>query len=102
MKTFSAFDIPRSQPFDGTIIRIPLRTKAQAATSKIVDREVTLDQISKALSLLGHEVRQGGLLFLKHIRRMVVRIDDEVLWKVEIQGRDALSDQYVFIKLLLA
>ncbi|KAL8825255.1 MAG: hypothetical protein Q9191_004524 [Dirinaria sp. TL-2023a] len=102
LKTFSLFDIPRSLPFDGTIIRIPLRTKAQAATSKIVDREVTTDQISEALSLLGYEAKQGGLLFLKHIRRMVVRIDKEVLWKVEIRGHDTISDQYGCIKLLLA
>ena len=93
MKTFQAFKIQPSQAFDGTIIRIPLRTKAQAVKSKIVDREVTVHQISEALALLGHEVKQGGLLFLKHVRKMSVRIDDRVLWKVEMRGHDTPSTQ---------
>lgn len=68
MKTFQKLDIDATQPYDGTIIRLPLRTQAQARTSKIVDREATVDQISEALALLGKEVKQGGLLFLKHGR----------------------------------
>lgn len=91
MRTFQAFNFDPSLAFDGTIIRIPLRTKAQAQKSKIVDREVTTHQISEALSLLGHEVKQGGLLFLKHVRKMSVRIDDKVLWQVEMQGHDTAS-----------
>lgn len=91
MKTFQAFNVNPSLAFDGTIIRIPLRTKAQAETSKIVDREVTIHHISEALSLLGHEVKQGGLLFLKHVRKMSVRIDGKVLWQVEMQGHDIAS-----------
>lgn len=72
---------------DGTIIRIPLRTKAQAERSKIVQKEVTVQDITNALSVLGREVREGGLLFLKHVRRMVVRIDDEVMWEVHLEER---------------
>lgn len=91
MKTFQAFNFDPLLAFDGTIIRIPLRTKAQAEKSKIVDREVTTHQISEALSLLGNEVKQGGLLFLKHVRKMSVRIDDKILWQVEMQGHDTAS-----------
>jgi sacsin len=91
IKTFQAFNFDPSVAFDGTIVRIPLRTKAQAEKSKIVDREVTTNQISEALSLLGHEVKQGGLLFLKHVRKMSVRVDNRVLWQVEMQGHDTAS-----------
>lgn len=76
-----------SKPLDGTIIRIPLRTKAQAERSKIVQKEVTIQDITNALSVLGREVREGGLLFLKHVRRMVVRVDDEVMWEVYLEER---------------
>ena len=91
MKTFQTFNFDPSLAFDGTIIRIPLRTKTQAKKSKIVDREVTTSQISEALSLLGHEVKQGGLLFLKHVRKMSVRVDNQVLWQVEMKGHDSAS-----------
>jgi len=91
MKTFRAFNFDPSLAFDGTIIRIPLRTKAQAEKSKIVDGGVTTNEITEALTLLGHEVKQGGLLFLKHVRKMTVRVDDQVLWQVEMHGHDTAS-----------
>ena len=75
-------------PLNGTIIRIPLRTKAQASESKIVQTEVTVQNIKDALGLLGREVRQGGLLFLKHVRKMTVRVDDEVMWEARMEERD--------------
>ena len=88
LKTLSTFSLDTSIPFDGTIIRIPLRTKAQATESKIVQKEVTIYHIKEALALLGKEVRQGGLLFLKHVRKMTVRVDDTIMWEVHMQERD--------------
>ena len=87
LKTFDAFALDVSKPLDGTIIRIPLRTKAQAEQSKIVQKEVTVSDIESALAALGREVREGGLLFLKHVRRMLVRIDEEVRWEVNLDER---------------
>lgn len=97
LRTFGAFSLDTSVPLDGTIIRIPLRTGAQATESKIVQKEVTTEHIKEALALLGKEVRQGGLLFLKHVRRMTVRIDDEVMWEVQMQDRDLGHQRFAFI-----
>ena len=87
LKTFDAFALDVSKPLDGTIIRIPLRTKAQAKESKIVQKEVTVPDIESALAALGREVREGGLLFLKHVRRMSVRIDKKIMWEVNLEER---------------
>ena len=87
LKTFEAFSLDVSKPLDGTIIRIPLRTKTQAEQSKIVQKEVTVSDIESALAVLGREVREGGLLFLKHVRRMLVRIDDKIMWEVKLEER---------------
>ncbi|KAL8786962.1 MAG: hypothetical protein Q9195_007974 [Heterodermia aff. obscurata] len=87
LKTFDAFALDVSKPLDGTIIRIPLRTKAQAEQSKIVQKEVTVSDIESALAALGREVREGGLLFLKHVRRMLVRIDEAIMWEVNLDER---------------
>ena len=78
-------------------IRDRLRTKAQATESKIVQKEVTIEHIKEALVLLGKEVRQGGLLFLKHVRRMTVRVDDEVMWEVRMQERGLGHQRFAFI-----
>ena len=92
--TFGAMTSDFSKPLDGTIIRIPLRTKAQAAQSKIVQKEVTVQDIIKALTVLGREVREGGLLFLKHVRTMLVRIDDKVMWEAHLKERCSNQQRY--------
>lgn len=83
-----------SKALNGTIIRIPLRTKAQAAQSKIVQKEVTVEDIIKALTVLGREVREGGLLFLKHVRTMIVRVDNEVIWEAHLKERYSSQQRY--------
>lgn len=84
MKTFSAFGLDFSKEFNETIIRVPLRTSDQARSSKIVPREISLDEIQEALSLFGQEMKDGGLLFLKHIRKIILRIDSDVVAQIEI------------------
>ena len=84
LKTFQAFHLDVSREIEETIIRIPLRTKAQAKTSKIVEREITIEEIKEALNQFGQEVKEGGLLFLKHIQKVTVRINDEDVWEARI------------------
>ena len=61
--------------------------------SKIVQKEVTVENIKDALALLGREVRQGGLLFLKHVRRMIVRIDDQIMWQAQMEERCSIDQR---------
>ena len=84
LKTFQALNLDVSREIDETIIRIPLRTKAQALTSKIVEREITVEEIKGALHQFAQEVREGGLLFLKHIQTVSVRINNDVIWEAKV------------------
>ena len=83
METFSAFDLNRTQPLNQTIIRIPLRTEKQAEASKISQKRGSTEDIKTALEQFGAEIKDGGLLFLKHIRKVMIRVDNEVVIKAE-------------------
>lgn len=85
MKTFGSFnDLDLSKGIDQTIIRIPLRTKNQAKVSKIVERVTTTQDIEKAFEEFGDEMKEGGLLFLKSICKIIIRIDSNVMATIEI------------------
>lgn len=85
MKTFGSFnDLDLSKGVDQTIIRIPLRTKNQAKVSKIVERVTTTHDIKKAFEEFGDEMKEGGLLFLKSICKITIRIDSNVMATIEI------------------
>lgn len=90
LETFRTFDLDTSRGIQQTIIRVPLRTAAQAARSKIVNREIAVDEIKVALEQFAEEMREGGLLFLKHVRSITLRIDNETISKIKIleEGSD--------------
>ncbi|KAL8724779.1 MAG: hypothetical protein Q9166_007757 [cf. Caloplaca sp. 2 TL-2023] len=94
LKTFQRANIDTSQAIESTVIRIPLRTEAQAKKSKIVNRQVTVEEIISALYDLGQEIREGGTLFLRHVRRITVRIDDTVLWEACTTGATKEDTKY--------
>ena len=89
LETFGVFDLDMSQEIDHTIIRIPLRTAAQAVTSEIVKQEVKLDDIKKALEQFGQEMKEGGLLFLKYIRKITLRTDNDLVATIQVLDGDS-------------
>lgn len=69
--------------FEGTIIRLPLRTKSQAAKSKIVpDKSTSGGEIIEVFKLFSDELVES-LLFLRNVHSIVLRIDDDIYAKVE-------------------
>lgn len=84
LKTFSEFGLDHRRALDHTIIRIPLRTAGQAAQSKIFQQKVEVQGIKQALEDFGREMSEGGLLFLKHIRKIIIRLDSNVVLQTEI------------------
>ena len=84
LKTFSAFDLDYTRSNNETIIRIPLRTQEQARTSKIFQRKISIQSIEDALDDFRREIQDGGLLFLKHIRKIVIRLNNEVVLSAQI------------------
>lgn len=97
LKTFQSTKHDTSKAVNGTVIRIPLRTKAQARKSKIVDREIPTEEIVKALHELGKEIREGGMLFLRHVRKVIARVDDTVLWQAQVVGATDEDTRYAFL-----
>ena len=92
LKTFNQFRLDHSKPLEQTIIRIPLRTAEQAAESEIYDKPIQTHEIETALTEFAQEIQEGGLLFLKHIRSVVIRIDSAEIFKasiLETHGKDA-------------
>lgn len=89
MKALGAFGFDHRLPFDQTIIRIPLRTEAQKETSKIAKHAISIGDIEVALKNFGQEIRAGGLLFLKHVRKVIIRVGDTVLSTAQIVEDDS-------------
>ncbi|KAL8669925.1 MAG: hypothetical protein Q9168_005505 [Polycauliona sp. 1 TL-2023] len=94
LKTFRRAGINTSQAVNATVIRIPLRTKSQAEKSKIVNRQATVQEITKALHDLGQEIREGGMLFLRYVRKVTVKIDGNVLWEASTTGATEEDTKY--------
>lgn len=68
-----------SQPFDGTVIRIPLRTASQALTTKILDLERNPTKVADLKSVFEKFATEmaESLLFLRHITSITLKIGDE-------------------------
>ena len=104
LATFAAYKgIEAGQALNETIIRIPLRNAIQASTSKIKEQATSVDDIKEVLSAFCQDVLADGLLFLKHIRRIIVRVDKEILLKASVlqdnsentRKRNALPNEFL-------
>ena len=93
--TFNEFGLDRHSPLNQTIIRIPLRSSAQAAASKISQLEVELSDIRQALEEFSQEIEEGGLLFLKHIRKVIIRVGSDVVLNAAMLEGTKEDAQYI-------
>lgn len=91
INTFGAFDLDYTRSNDETIIRIPLRTREQAKTSKNFQDEISIKNIEDALEDFGQEIEEGGLLFLKHVRKIVIRVNHDIILLAQVLNNDLNS-----------
>lgn len=84
LSTFRTFNLDHRESLNQTIIRIPLRTANQATQSKIFGNKVDIEAIKRALEEFGREISEGGLLFLKNIRKIIIRYDSDVVLQAEL------------------
>lgn len=84
LDAFSSILEAYDTPLVGTIIRLPLRTKAQAVTSKIVgnDKNTPVSEIVDVFHKFADELVES-LLFLRKIHTITLTIDGEVYAKAE-------------------
>ncbi|KAG0364102.1 hypothetical protein BGZ54_007843 [Gamsiella multidivaricata] len=72
LKLLAALEnIDFTKPYPGTIFRFPLRTEAQAKTSRMSGNAYPADKVHDMLMKLKEEALKG-ILFLKHIERIVI------------------------------
>jgi len=91
LRCFSLINTEWQQPFQGTIIRIPLRNALQAKRSEISTKETTTDDIAHSLNSFAEEMGSDGLLFLNSVQRIVLSVDDKQLNEIEITNGDDLT-----------
>lgn len=77
MAAFSAITEEFDRPFPGTIIRIPLRTPAQAKASQICGREASFPEVAQVLQTFADDFGHTGLLFMKSISRISIEVGDK-------------------------
>jgi hypothetical protein len=75
-----------SRRFEGTIIRIPLRTSKQAEDSRIWSKSTTVTDVKTVMNDFVSDFRISGLLFTKHVERISVMVDDEELAEIGISN----------------
>jgi sacsin len=95
--SFSHFAKSFKEWFQGTVIRIPLRTEAQAKSSEIIGLEINPDDVLKEFKAFQNEVAES-LLFLKNIEKIEFKIDDRILGVAEITNVDESSTARTSIK----
>lgn len=87
LSAYSSLLLEFNRPLDGTVVRIPLRTAAQAGKSAIRDQRTTISDVQFSMEGFATEVNQGGLLFLKNVTRVSLSVDDELLGITEITNK---------------
>ena len=84
LRAFRAFGLNHEEPLNQTVIRVPLRTAAQATRSKLFQLKIKTKEIEQALKEFGQEIKEGGLLFLKHVNRVIIRVDNDIIFDAKI------------------
>jgi sacsin len=77
------------RPFGGTIIRVPLRTQAQAEKSEIVKRATTTPELVDVIKTFASDFGHNGLLFMRNIEKLELRAPG-VAVEIEMLDRDKL------------
>jgi sacsin len=84
MSAFSAIIKKIDRPFQGTIIRIPLRTEAQAIRSEICSRATTVSDVEEVVKSFCSEFGTSGLLFMKHVERIKIEIGNTLAFDIKV------------------
>jgi sacsin len=77
MAAFSAITEEFDRPFQGTIIRVPLRTPAQAETSQICRRAASFSEVAEVMQTFADDFGHAGLLFMKNISQISIVVGDK-------------------------
>ncbi|KAI9768402.1 MAG: hypothetical protein M1839_004119 [Geoglossum umbratile] len=89
------------RPLDGTVVRIPLRTEAQAQRSRICQRSTGIEEIRKVIEGFAISLGEGYGVFLRRIKEVGIweggeRIGGcEIVDTIEVdRARSAINEAY--------
>jgi sacsin len=92
LSAYSLFPFEFNSPLDGTIVRIPLRTAAQAKKSDICAEETTISDVRSSMEGFATEIHHGGLLFLKSIMKVSLSIGMKHLASTEVTNKSEVIE----------
>ena len=92
MAAFQSVMENATQPFDGTIIRIPLRTREQASKSDICSRETTVVEVREVLEKFATEFGSSGLLFMRNIGKVLIESTAGISISIEIEDGEQVRE----------
>ncbi|EPE26292.1 ATPase of HSP90 chaperone/DNA topoisomerase II/histidine kinase [Glarea lozoyensis ATCC 20868] len=72
MSVFKPIITNPCERFDGTVIRIPLRTEEQSRRSEISGKHPTVLEVQEVLQNFASEFGKGGLLYLKNVESITI------------------------------
>jgi sacsin len=72
MSVFKSIITNPCESFDGTVIRIPLRTEQQGRRSEISGKHPTLSEVKEVLQNFASEFGKRGLLYLKNVESITI------------------------------
>lgn len=88
MSAFSAIFEKIDSAFQGTIIRVPLRTEAQAIQSKICNKATTVSDVEEVVKNFCSEFGTSGLLFMKHVERIRIAIGNTLAFDIKVANAE--------------
>lgn len=92
MAAFKSVMKNSTQPFNGTIIRIPLRTREQADKSDICRRETTMVEVREVLEKFAIEFGNSGLLFMRNIGKVSIDSTTGISILIEIMDGERVRE----------
>jgi sacsin len=90
MAAFEAVMERLDQHLEGTVIRIPLRTKAQGTKSEISDRETTVSEILDVFQSFASDFGKNGLLFMRNVEKLEIGSATGTSIGIEMVDRETL------------
>lgn len=77
---------------DGTIIRIPLRTKEQAMISEITERVTTVAEVRDVLEKFAIEFGNNGLLFMRNVEQLIISSTSGVSAEINLTNKETVRE----------
>ena len=88
METYKTIIQSVDEPFNGTVIRIPLRNKNQTLKSEISWRFTSASDIQDVLRTFAKEFGKNGLLFMRNVTKLQIACSGMSLMIEMVDGQN--------------